>query len=129
MQTSIAGTGFTEPQQKLPQDRVSALKTRMKAESNSAASEKFVSFLPGSREEETEFKSVSITTVVTDLEKISLTFNKRLEFEVDHESHYVTVKLIDRETDKVIKELPPEELQRLYNKLKETIGFLFDERV
>ena len=70
-----------------------------------------------------------IHSTAEDLEQISLVFNKKLKFEIDHGSHQVIVKVIDRETDKVIKELPPEELQRLHNNLKETIGFLFDEQV
>jgi flagellar protein FlaG len=70
-----------------------------------------------------------INSTAADLEKISLVFDKKLQFVVDHASNQVIVKVIDKETDKVIKELPPEELQRLYNNLKETIGFLFDERV
>jgi flagellar protein FlaG len=74
-------------------------------------------------------KPHALNSIAADLERISLTFNKKLQFVVDHSSHEVIVKVIDKETDKVIKELPPEELQRLHNKLKETIGFLFDERV
>jgi flagellar protein FlaG len=70
-----------------------------------------------------------IGPAVADLERVTLAFNRRLKFEVDHESHEVTVKVIDGETDKVIKVLPPEELQRLHDSIKETIGFLFDERV
>jgi len=61
--------------------------------------------------------------------KRNRTFNKKLQFVVDLRSNEVIVKVIDAETDKVIKVLPPEELQRLHNKLKETIGFLFDQRV
>jgi len=63
------------------------------------------------------------------LERISLVFNRKLQFVVDHNSSEVTVKVIDKETDKVIKEIPPEELQRLHNNLKEAIGLLFDEMV
>jgi flagellar protein FlaG len=63
------------------------------------------------------------------MEQISLAFDRQLKFVVDHESHEVTVKVIDPETDKVIKVLPPEELQRLHSKIQETIGFLFDEQV
>jgi flagellar protein FlaG len=70
-----------------------------------------------------------IHSTAADLEQIGLVFNRKLQFEVDHNSHQVIIKVIDKETDKVIKELPPEELQRLHNNLKETIGFLFDERV
>ncbi|MDR0689230.1 MAG: flagellar protein FlaG [Spirochaetaceae bacterium] len=72
---------------------------------------------------------VDIKTTAADLERISLAFNKKLKFMVDYESHEITVKVIDPETDKVIKVLPPEELQRLHGKIKETLGFLFDERI
>jgi flagellar protein FlaG len=48
---------------------------------------------------------------------------------VDQSSQQVIVKVIDKETDKVIKELPPEELQRLHRNIKEAIGLLYDELV
>jgi len=70
-----------------------------------------------------------INSTTADLEKIGLAFNRKLQFVVDHGSNQVIIKVIDRETDKVIKEIPPEELQRLHNNLKEAIGLLFDERV
>jgi flagellar protein FlaG len=70
-----------------------------------------------------------ISSAAADLERIGLVFDRKLQFVVDHRSNEVIVKVIDRETDKVIKELPPEELQRLHTNLKETIGFLFDESV
>jgi len=69
-----------------------------------------------------------IKTTTQDMEQISLAFNRRLKFIVDHESMEVIVKVIDSETDKVIKVLPPEELQRLHQRIRETIGFLFDQR-
>lgn len=56
-------------------------------------------------------------------------FNRKLQFVVDQDSRQVIVKVIDKETDKVIKELPPEELQRLHRNLKEAMGLLFDEMV
>jgi flagellar protein FlaG len=70
-----------------------------------------------------------ILSITRDLEQISLSFNRKLQFMVDHESHEISVKVIDRATDKVIKVLPPEELQRLHSRIEETIGFLFDETV
>jgi flagellar protein FlaG len=70
-----------------------------------------------------------IQDITEDLEQISLSFNRKLQFVVDHKSNEVTVKVIDRATDKVIKVLPPEELQRLHSRIEETIGFLFDETV
>jgi flagellar protein FlaG len=70
-----------------------------------------------------------IQDVARNLEQISLSFNRRLQFVVDHKSNEITVKVIDKSTDKVIKVLPPEELQRLHSRIEETIGFLFDETV
>jgi flagellar protein FlaG len=67
------------------------------------------------------------TTV--ELERISLAFDRRLKFVVDQNSREILIKVIDNETDKVIKVLPPEELQRLHSRIKETIGFLFDRMV
>jgi flagellar protein FlaG len=76
-----------------------------------------------------EKKNQEIRAAAENIEKVSLAFNKRLKFVVDHQSHEVTVKVIDEETDKVIKVLPPEELQRLHSRIRETIGFLLDEMV
>ena len=73
--------------------------------------------------------AVDVKTTVQELEHISHAFNKRLKFEVDHESKEVIVKVIDTETDKVIKVLPPEELQRVHQRIQETLGFLFDQMV
>jgi flagellar protein FlaG len=65
----------------------------------------------------------------SDLEQISLAFNRRLKFIIDQESREIIIKVIDNETDKVIKVLPPEELQRLHSRIRKTMGFLFDRIV
>ena len=41
----------------------------------------------------------------------------------------VVVKVIDPSTDKVIKEIPSREVQQMQIRIRETIGFLFDEMV
>jgi len=78
---------------------------------------------------EKKVKPQVIHSAAADLQKISHAFNKKLQFVVDHRSNEVIVKVIDKETDKVIKELPPEELQRLHRNIREAIGLLFDEMV
>ena len=80
-----------------------------------------------SRNDPNKARPQAINSTAADLQR--LVFDRKLQFVVDHNSNQVIVKVIDKETDKVIKELPPEELQRMHNNLKETIGFLFDERV
>jgi flagellar protein FlaG len=110
-------------QQELSQERAS----RKDAEVKAAAIEKFESTLPGNRPQKQ--RPADIQAATADLEHISLAFNKKLKFVVDHQSQEVIVKVIDSQTDKGIKVLPPEELQRLHDRIKETIGFLFDEKV
>ncbi|MDR0410183.1 MAG: flagellar protein FlaG [Spirochaetaceae bacterium] len=66
---------------------------------------------------------------IANLERISRAFNKKLQFVLNHESAEITINVIDPDTDKVIKVLPPEELQRLNRKIEDAIGFLFDEKV
>jgi flagellar protein FlaG len=122
IQIAVAGNGF--PQQELPQERIPILSARSQ-EKRAAALEKFQASLPGNK----EIHPVDMESAVAEIEQVTLAFNKKLKFVVDHQSHEVTVKVIDPETDKVIKVLPPEELQRLHRRLKETIGVLLDERI
>ncbi|MCL2806401.1 MAG: flagellar protein FlaG [Treponema sp.] len=68
-------------------------------------------------------------TQIVDLERIGNALSKKLQFVVDHSSNDVVIKVIDKETDRVIKEIPPEELQRLHRNLREAIGLLFNEMV
>jgi flagellar protein FlaG len=115
IQVAATGNGFSPVE--LNQERVSApIKNDTKT-------------LEPSQEPAPKTQDVAPLDIVADLEKISVAFNKKLKFEINHQSSDVTVKVIDPETDKVIKELPPKELQRLHSRLKETIGFLFDERI
>ena len=71
----------------------------------------------------------NLTKVTTELERISMAFDRRLKFVIDPDSREILIKVIDNETDKVIKVLPPEELQRLHGKIRETLGFMFDRMV
>ena len=66
--------------------------------------------------------------VMADLEHVSATFNKRLSFSINEKLGQVIVKVIDTSTDTVIKELPPEELQKVHERIREVIGLLLDER-
>ncbi len=63
------------------------------------------------------------------LEKTFLAFNRRVKLSVNDEINQVIIKVVDGETDKVIKEIPPEEIQHLIARIKETIGLLVDEKI
>jgi flagellar protein FlaG len=60
---------------------------------------------------------------------ITEVFNRKLKFSIDKELDQVIVKVVDAETDKVIKEIPPEQLKRLYAKMKEAIGLIINTTI
>ena len=93
-----------------------------------AVAENLESAMPGNRGSGEKI-APDIRTTAQELEHISLAFNRRLKFIVDYDSKEVIVKVIDTETDKVIRVLPPKELQGLHERIRETLGFLFDQRV
>lgn len=71
---------------------------------------------------------VNMDLVLKELQQVSQAFNRRLSFAFNEKLDQVVVKVIDSETDKIIKEIPPVELQRVHEKIREVIGILFDER-
>jgi len=70
-----------------------------------------------------------VETLVSDLRNVTSALDRRLKFSINRELGQVVVKVIDRQTDKVIKELPPEALQRLHIRIREAIGLLIDEEI
>jgi len=83
--------------------------------------------LPGSGEQ-ADVQEQEQNRIAVDTDIFGLTFNRRLQFEVDHNSNEVIVKIIDNTTDEVVRVLPPEELQRLHRNLQETMGSLLSEQ-
>lgn len=52
-----------------------------------------------------------------------------LEFSVHKKTGKTVVKVVDRDTGEVIKEIPPEELLDIAARINEMAGMLFDKRV
>ena len=113
---SIAGAA----QQEFPREKPPPLPVEQRVAAKQAEAS-----LPGAPKPQ----ALDLQKTTSDLEHISLAFNRRLKFVIDHDSREIIIKVIDNETDKVIKVLPPEELQRLHSRIRETMGFLFDRMV
>jgi flagellar protein FlaG len=71
--------------------------------------------------------SEQLQQYLRELQTITSALNRRLRFDYNEELEQLIVKVIDANTDKVIKELPPEELQRVHIRIREAIGILIDE--
>jgi flagellar protein FlaG len=64
---------------------------------------------------------------VQQLQVFSNMFDRKLQFQVNKDLDEVVVKVIDSNTDKVIREIPSAEIQKLQIRIKEALGLLFDE--
>jgi len=67
-----------------------------------------------------------VEIAINELQELSKSFNRRLKFQIDENVDSIIVKVIDPETEKVIKEYPSKELQMVHKRIKEAIGLLFD---
>ena len=56
-------------------------------------------------------------------------FNQYLKMEVDEELGVTVVKIIDKKSQKVLRQVPPEYLLEIMKKFDEMLGLLIDERV
>lgn len=54
--------------------------------------------------------------------------NERMEFQIHERTGRMLVKLVDNETDEVIREIPPEKMLNLIANIWEMVGILVDER-
>jgi len=62
-------------------------------------------------------------------DKMQKIHNIGISFSVHETTGKTIAKIIDKETDKVIREIPSEKLLELSDKLNEMIGIFFDEKV
>lgn len=63
------------------------------------------------------------------IQKYLSEINISLSFDVDDKTHDIVVKIINRETGKLIRQIPPEELLKLRQKLEELVGVLVNKQV
>jgi flagellar protein FlaG len=79
---------------------------------------------------ETVVEDVSkIKADVQQLQDISDILGRKLLFNVNEQLDKVVVKVVDPSTDKVIKEIPSAEVQQMQIRIREALGFLFDEKI
>jgi len=79
--------------------------------------------------EEAEKKKVSedeIDEAIRDLEKFSNYFQTHLNFSKDEMTGTTVIKIINSETDEIIRQIPSEEILKIASKMQDVIGVLFD---
>ena len=80
-------------------------------------------------EQQNQAANEQLRKAVDDINKKMITNqNSELQFGIHEGTHRVTIKVIDRESMKVIKELPPEKTLDMIAKAWELAGIMVDER-
>ncbi|MDD5067124.1 MAG: flagellar protein FlaG [bacterium] len=69
-----------------------------------------------------------ISDAIEKMNKTIEIFNKKLKMSYDEESKRVVVRIIDSETDKVIKEIPTKEVLDYIHRLHQMIGVFIDSK-
>jgi flagellar protein FlaG len=52
--------------------------------------------------------------------------NRSLQFKIDAPNNRVQILVIDRDTEEVIREIPPTEVLKVAERIRETLGLVFD---
>ena len=60
------------------------------------------------------------------MDKLASLFNTKLSFSVDESTGRNVIRVLDRETGTVIRQIPPEEILKLIGRLKDVMGMLLD---
>jgi len=99
-------------------------KTALSVEQNK---EERLNFSSNAKAKESQ-KEIDSESIIRNLEKFVKAFNTRLEFKVDPETGS-RIQVRDKETGKLIRQIPREEMNDLRNKMDEITGMLFNRRI
>jgi flagellar protein FlaG len=65
--------------------------------------------------------------IANGLNELVQELHRELRFSVDQDSGDMVVKVIDKDTHEVVRQIPSEELVRLHKRLKEVSGMIFQD--
>lgn len=80
------------------------------------------------RQKDTAAREQLIKSIITNANKSMKLSRTRCEFSYHEKINRVSIKILDEETDEVIREIPPEEALEMIEKFMELAGLLFDEK-
>jgi|Deesub1362B_J571_1020462.scaffolds.fasta_scaffold02236_6 flagellar protein FlaG len=63
------------------------------------------------------------------LNQVMEIFNYNIRFSVDREAKRLVVKIVDPQTEEVIRQIPPEEMLQIMKRIDQMLGLILDERV
>lgn len=77
--------------------------------------------------ERTQQEKAPLEAVVSKLNDLVHELHRELQFSVDEKSGETVIKVIDSETDEVVRQIPSEEVVRLRERLRDAAGVIFQD--
>lgn len=71
----------------------------------------------------------TVDSYIEEINEVIAHFNTKVQFAKDNDTGKTVIKIIDRDTDKTIKMIPPEVFLKVAAKMAEMIGILVDEKI
>lgn len=108
--------------------------SKTKSAGNSSSAENIKMETTGSEKSESQDKEKEIAlddmaNLMDKVQKYVESFNTRLSFSVDKESQRPIIYVIDKETNEVIRQIPPKKMLKLIKNLEEIRGLIFQGKV
>ncbi len=75
-----------------------------------------------------EVEEKQLNTAVSDINDYVQTLQRSLQFSVDKATGRTIITVVDKETDEVIRQIPPETTLRIAKSLQSTVGLIVEER-
>jgi len=63
------------------------------------------------------------------MNQVASVFNTSLAFSVDESTGKTVIKVMDKETEEVIRQIPPEEMLRMIGKMRYVMGMILDVQI
>lgn len=70
-----------------------------------------------------------IEDIAEKMNNVASVFNTSLDFSVDEATGKTVIKVIDKETERIIRQIPPEEMLRLIIQMRDIMGLLLDVEI
>lgn len=81
------------------------------------------------REGSREYDRAVLEDSIDKLNKVMITVNPRFEFRVHEETNRIMVKVWDKDTEELIREIPPEQILDIIASIEEMVGLLIDKKL
>ncbi|MCD6162431.1 MAG: flagellar protein FlaG [candidate division Zixibacteria bacterium] len=70
-----------------------------------------------------------VQEAISDFDKFVKSFQVDLKYEIDDKTDELIIKIFEKGTDKLIRQIPPEEFLRLKERINDLLGIIYDETV